>query len=298
MECLHPHCPMGHGAATWNDVVTSPEANVRAKDQAATLAILKRCGHPAKKPARTTASMLEALNKSAFKRLLEACPCLYAQLRTDASARGIVHLCEVTLGHQIVSSNVYSAFQIQHPKIKNPSFLHPPVKNSAGGGDIMEALCAEVLTNHGIPHMDLDKHGWPIWNSSRHLSLNRGKMHDLKLYGDILIPAAPHNILISIKTEAARERFAVSGNRLESVGFGFFDDASEFWTINRMNLLKRWGFTAIYMPTNTLNNIQLELKNRGTESFAININGRPLFRDLMDFGNDIAKVAGKISMNI
>src|ERR1044072_379849 len=72
-------------------------------------------------------------------------------------------------------------------------FRHAPRAPGASGGDIMEGLCSEVLTNHGIPHMDMDDEGWPVWASKAHVSLNYGKLRALKLYGDILIPAAPHN---------------------------------------------------------------------------------------------------------
>lgn len=298
MNCLHPNCPMGHGASSWGDVVTSTEANISANQQTSTLVELNKCGPLATGSVTGVAAKLKSLNQAAFKRLLVLCPCLYAQLDVKVTARGVVHLCEVTLKQSIDSSNVYTAFQIQHPNIKTQNFTHHPVMSGASGGDIMETLCSEVLSNHGVLPMELDKSKWPIWDSGRHLSLNTGKMRDLKLYGDILIPAAPHNILISVKSEAARERFVVSGNRLESIGFGFFNEANEFWSTNRMNLLKRWGFTAIYMPTNTLSNIYSHLKSQGTESHAININGRPLYRDLAEFGDDIARVAGKISMKI
>lgn len=289
---------MGHGAASWDDVVTLEAAKIRAADKNSTLAELGKCGVLTVGVVAGVAANLQLLNRAAFNRLLELCPCLYAQLDVSITARGIVHLCEVTLKRPIDSSNVYTAFQIQHPNINAQSFTHHPVINGASGGDIMEALCSEVLTNHGVLHMELDDSGWPKWDSGRHLSLNIGKMRDLKLYGDILIPAAPHNILISVKSEAARERFVVSGNRLESIGFGFFNDPSEFWTTSRMNLLKRWGFTAIYMPTSTFSNILAHLKSENTEAHAININGHPLYRDLADFGGDIARVAGKISMYI
>lgn len=159
----------------------------------------------------------------------------------------------------------------------------------------MEALCGEVLSNHGVPHMSLDGEGWPEWASVSHVSLNKGKFSDLKLYGDFLIPSAPHNLLISVKSEAARERLIVSGNRLESVAFGFFNDPSEFWTENRMLLLKRWGFVAVYMPTNTLLSLNAELDSTGRAPQAININGRPLFRDLSAFGADMARVAGRVT---
>ncbi|QSX78936.1 hypothetical protein [Agrilutibacter solisilvae] len=177
-------------------------------------------------------------------------------------------------------------------------FLHPPLVAATAGGDIMEALCSEVLSNHGVPHMSLDVEGWPTWSSRAHVSLNTGKLRQLKLYGDFLIPCAPHNLLISVKSEAARERFIVSGNRLESVGFGFFAEPDEFWTSSRMNLMKRWGFVAIYMPDSTLQAILNHLKANNTTSDAININGRPLFRSLSDFGDDMARIAGKVSTAI
>lgn len=295
MRCLHPHCPMGNSTPDWQTVVCSQEANIRASDQAAMLDFLSQYGQLGHGVNQTPSIIMQT---AAFMRVLELCPCLYAQVDIRVSAKGVVHLCEVTLNRPIDSGNVYDAFEIQHPTKTGISFSYAPVRPGAGGGDIMEALCAEVLTNHGVPPMELDPSGWPIWASRSHLSLNAGKMSALKLYGDILIPAAPHNILISVKSEAARERFIVSGNRLESVGFGFFNDASEFWTESRMNLLKRWGFSAIYMPTNTLQLLNNKLQQNNRLSHALNINGRPLFRNLTDFGPDIAGVAGKLSFDL
>lgn len=162
----------------------------------------------------------------------------------------------------------------------------------------MEALCSEVLQNHGVPHMEMDSDGWPEWSSPAHVSLNRGKMRKVKLYGDLMIPSAPHNVLISVKSEAARERFIVSGNRLESVGFGFFNDPSEFWTSSRMDLLKRWGFAAVYMPGATVLAIEEHLRQKNTSSHNVNINGRPLFRALTEFGPDMYRIAGKLSFMV
>ena len=123
-------------------------------------------------------------------------------------------------------------------------------------------------------------------------------MRPLKLYGDILVPSAPHNLLISVKSEAARERFVVSGNRLESVGFGFFSEANEFWTTTRIRMLKRWGFIAVYMPSATLVSLTERLTADGRSGDALNINGTSLFRSLEDFGDDIAQIAGKLSMSL
>lgn len=295
MECIHPYCPFGEGLATWEEVVTHPALKIQKKYHEPILDAL------------TPVSALNGaiyeipdnlINSAPFKRLLKLCPCLYAQIDTKVSPKAVVHLCEITLGQRIDSNNVYAAFSIQHPAIIDSPYSHAPIQPGAAGGDIMEQLCSEVLCNHGVPHMDTDDDNWPIWDSHRHLSLNAGKMTPLKLYGDILIPAAPHNIMVSVKSEAARERFVISGNRLESVGFGFFNDASEFWTENRMNLLKRWGFTAVYMPANTLDLIKKRLRKNNTINQAININGNLLYRPLEQFGDDIARVAGKLSMNL
>lgn len=286
---------MGGGLADWNDVVSHQDAKVRPRDRPAALAALGACGPlGAASPHRPAALPHTAY----FGRILALCPCLYAQIDVKVSAPAIVHLCEVTIGARIDSTNVYQAFQIQHPNLPGTPFLHPPRVNEAGGGDIMEALCAEVLTNHGLPPMKLRPDGWPEWESKAHLSLNEGKMHMLKLYGDLLIPAAPHNILVSVKSEAARERFVVSGNRLESVGFGFFNSAAEFWTSNRMNLLKRWGFIAIYMPQTTLDQINARLAAASRESESVNINGRQLYRPLEMFGPDMVRVAGRVTMDL
>jgi len=287
---------MGTGLPSWSDVVHHPDLKIKPRYHANTLSFLNGIG-----PLGQSALPIHApniANTAYFKRLLRACPCLYAQLDVKITPKGVVHLCELTLGEKITSENVYNAFEIQHPTVTTYNYLYPPTTPGASGGEIMEQLCSEVLSNHDIPHMEVCENNWPIWEGHRHLSLNSGKMTSLKLYGDILIPCAPHNIMISVKSEAARERFIVSGNRLESIGFGFFNDASEFWTDNRMNLLKRWGFIAIYMPKKTLDALEEKLRSRNAFSQAININGRPLFRPLEDFGNDMSRIAGKLSMTL
>lgn len=292
---MHPNCPSG-GGIPWAAVVASPESRIKsAATRANILATLAPLGPLGGGPPIVVPPAL--LTSEPFKRVLELCPCLYAQIAAPVSARGVVHLCEVTMGVPIVSTNVYQAFQIQHPAAGTPPFLYPPAIAATAGGDIMEALCSEVLTNHGMPHMEVGPDGWPIWAAKSHLSLNSGAMRPLKLYGDLLIPAAPHNLLISVKSEAARERFVVSGNRLESVGFGFFNDPSEFWTVSRMNLMKRWGFSAIYMPTPTLDAINSKLASRGHVSHSFNINGQPLFRPLDNFGPDMLRVAGRLTID-
>jgi hypothetical protein len=146
--------------------------------------------------------------------------------------------------------------------------------------------------------MPVDANGWPIWTSPAHVVLNRGKASRLKLYGDLLIPALPHNLLISVKSVSAKERLIVSGNRLESVGFGFFYYPSEFWTKSRITLFKRWGFTAIYMPVSTHAGVVEKLHSDSRASDAVNVNGRPLYRPLTEFGADMARIAGRTSLDL
>jgi hypothetical protein len=290
MECLHPSCPVGSKNSNWDDVLELPELRIGSAAKVALKALLSQCGQLGAR-----ALPLPVGNISApLIRVLRKCPCLYTQLDLKVTAAAVVHLCEVTLGAKITSSNVYQAFQVQHPGIKTPAFLHPPAKEGASGGDIMELLCSEVLQNSGVTLVGEGK-DWPEWNAKCHISLNRGKMRPLKLYGDILVPCAPHNLLISVKSEAARERFVVSGNRLESVGFGFFSQPDEFWTKGRMSMLKRWGFVAVYMPKHTLEKVLERIASSGLTADSFNINGKPLYRPLEDFGSDIERVAGKLS---
>ncbi len=291
MQCLHPSCPKGHGASDWQAVVDHPDLQARLADRTALLQALPPFGNSFGTPLPQPTS-----NGALLGRLLCLCPCLYAQLPVRVTARAVVHLCEATLRAPITSQNICQAFSVQHPS--NPQFLHPPLEPGAKGGDIMEEFCSEVLTNEQIPPMGLDPAGWPIWESPAHVSLNSGKFARMKLYGDILIPAAPTNILISVKSEATRERLLLSGNRFESIGFGFFNDAAEFWTQDRMNLFKRMGFTAVYMPRDTVNSIFAHLQQTNTAQYAININGKQLYRPIEDFGADMRAVAGRVTLDL
>lgn len=280
---------MEDGAAAWDTVLE--EVRMPAQARSAVLAQLAAGSVPGS--LGTVLPMtVPAGAGAAFARLLDAAPCLFTQIDATVTARGVVHLCEVTLGTRIDSANVYQAFLVQHPKQK-PPYLYPPVRAGASGGTIMEALCSEVLSNHGVPHMVAGANGWPVWESKSHVSLNEGRLKVLKLYGDLLIPAAPHNLLVSVKSEVARERLVVSGNRLESVGFGFFKHPSEFWGPARISMLKRWGFVAVYMPSATLEKVKAKLAEKKRE--ATNVNGRPLYRPLDEFGPDMARVAGRVT---
>ena len=134
---------------------------------------------------------------------------------------------------------------------------------------------------------------WPVWNMPGHISLNSGAMRDLKAFGDILIPAAPSNLIISVKSEAARERLLYSANMIEGIGFGFFNDPSEFWTGSRMRLLKRMGFSAIYLPVGTFEIIMDHIIAEGDEAHSVNVNGTALYRPHTIFGEDMRRVVGR-----
>src|SRR5689334_2993325 len=104
MNCHHPNCPMGGGAPDWTAVVEAAAKTARARTEL--LAALSPIGPPG-----TAAPAIppDVLRSAAFERVLEACPCLYSQVDATVTARGVVHLCEVTLGARIVSSNVNDA---------------------------------------------------------------------------------------------------------------------------------------------------------------------------------------------
>ena len=120
-------------------------------------------------------------------------------------------------------------------------------------------------------------------------------MQSLQALGDILIPCAPTNLVISVKSEAARERLLYSANSIEGIGFGFFKEPEEFWTSSRMSLYKRMGFTAIYMPDVTCAAVMARVAIDGNDRHAININGTALYRPLSSFAEDMTRVVGRSS---
>lgn len=159
----------------------------------------------------------------------------------------------------------------------------------------MEMLCSEVLSTAGIPAMPLGPDRWPVWNVPGHILLNQGKMSSLQALGDLLIPCAPTNLVISVKSEVARERLLYSANSIEGIGFGFFKEPQEFWTDSRMALYKRMGFTAIYMPDETHSSVMEHVNEAGSARHAVNINGTDLYRPLKIFADDMLRVVGRSS---
>lgn len=294
MQCLHPYCPTGNGAKSWKEVVDLPTMKVKSADKAALVAVLDK--HFGKLASPAVPKPKPIAIDAVVDRLLRHCPCLFNQLQLAATPEAVVHLCEITLGKKITSSNVYDAFLVQYPK--KETYKYPPLEPCVSGGAVMEMLCSEVLVNEQIPRMEVDGNGWPIWQVPGHILLNQNKMRELQALGDILIPCAPTNLLISVKTEAARERLLYSANSIEGIGFGFFKEPKEFWTRSRMLLFKRMGFSAIYLPDKTHAAIFKELKERKHELLAVNLNGTSLYRPLSTFGDDMRRVVGRSSFDL
>ena len=288
MRCVHPHCPMGNGLADWSEVMALPELNA-GKHAAGFEAVLNADFDrpPSKYPSPED---LPDGNNALLERLLAIAPCLVNQANVKVSARALVHLCELTLKGPVTGTNVEQAFLVQHPK-KGPAFAFAPVRAFAGGGGtVMELLCSEVLASAGIPAMKPGPDNWPVWTMPGHVLLNDGKMSELQALGDILVPCAPTNLLISVKSEKARERLLYSANSIEGIGFGFFDEPEEFWTESRMQLYKRMGFSAIYMPGDTVDAIHARV---GTTSRRLNVYGTELYRPITTFAEDMNRIVGR-----
>lgn len=293
MRCLHPHCPLNPQPSTWQQVVAHPDLKLQNKYRADAAAWLDaHFGFGPTMP--PVPKQPPAMPIAALGRLLRLCPCLFNQIDVAPTPRAVVHFCELTLGQKITATNVHAAFLIQHPKLP-PDFNPGPIKPCATGGTVMEMLCSEVLTSAGIPPMSPETKGWPDWEMPGHVLLNEGKMSSLQALGDILIPCAPTNLIISVKSEVARERLLYSANSIEGIGFGFFKEPEEFWTSSRMSLYKRMGFTAIYMPEGTHKAVMDHVVAAGEERHAININGTELYRPLSAFADDMRRVIGRSS---
>lgn len=293
VQCLHPHCPAGGGAATWTEILALPQIKLKPPLQPAAAAWMVRHfsappshpGVPRPLPPDVPAAVLA--------RLMQLCPCLFNQVDRAPTPRAVVHFCELTLGTQITSANVHQAFLIQHPSA--PQFNPGPLQECARGGTVMELLCSEVLTSAGIPAMMPGPDLWPAWRMPGHVLMNEGPMQSLQALGDILIPCAPTNLVISVKSEVARERLLYSANSIEGIGFGFFKEPQEFWTASRMSLYKRMGFTAIYMPDATHGQVMQRVEADNNRRHATNINGTELYRPLSIFADDMVRVVGRSS---
>lgn len=63
-----------------------------------------------------------------------------------------------------------------------------------------------------------------------------------------------------------------------------------------MNLYKRMGFSAIYLPDDIYAAMKAELSSKAIETHAVNVNGTALYRPLSTFSADMSKVIGKHSL--
>lgn len=291
---------MGAGAGNWDEVaelVVPAQAAARARKVDDLAAALNRDFNL---PPGAIAAALPVPTRVRchFKALLNRCPCLVTQLDSPVSASAVVHLCELTLGTRISSANIGQAFAIQHPNGR--AWRYPPFRvPTASVGEISELLCSDLLANEGVPRMGLKQDKWPDWQVPGHALLNNGKLRDLRALGDILIPCAPTNLLISVKTQSARERLLYSANSIEGIGFGFFNQADEFVTRRRIQLFKRMGFSAIYMPDQTLVQIEAELTRRGEDIADVqNIYGTQLYRPHSIFTSDMRRVTGRSAFDL
>jgi hypothetical protein len=61
---------------------------------------------------------------------------------------------------------------------------------------------------------------------------------------------------------------------------------------------ERWGFVAIYMPEHTLDRVTAHLAAASTANYAININGKPLYRPLQAFTAEMRSAAGRVTLNL
>jgi len=225
MQCLHPYCPAGGGAANWADALAIVELKLKPALQGDAAEWMDH--HFGAGPTNPgIARTLPPIPAAVIARLLRLCPCLFNQVDKAPTPRAVVHFCELTLGSPITSANVHDAFLVQHPSA--PQFNPGPLRPCARGGTVMELLCSEVLASAGIPAMMRGSDGWPIWQMPGHELLNEGRMQSLQALGDILIPCAPTNLVISVKSEVARERLLYSANSIEGIGFGFFKEPQAF----------------------------------------------------------------------
>jgi|SRR6202167_684042 hypothetical protein len=109
-----------------------------------------------------------------------------------------------------------------------------------------------------------------------------------KWVGDFYLLGEPFNIIVSVKSFAARERLLASGsgNLLSpTVGWGLFNQPAEFGYERVFSYAYR-GFSAIYAPTALIQALPANVM-----AFT-NINGNPLMRDLATLVADVQHMMG------
>jgi hypothetical protein len=101
--------------------------------------------------------------------------------------------------------------------------------------------------------------------------------------GDFVLTGHPYDLAISTKSYKAKERLLASGTGsllTPIVGWGLFKDPRE-WSEDRARSYLYRGFLAIYMPSQTLNAVDVPSRK------VLNMNGKILLRDLAKFPADL-----------
>lgn len=109
-----------------------------------------------------------------------------------------------------------------------------------------------------------------------------------KWVGDFYLLGDPFNLIVSVKSFAARERLLASGsgNLLSpTVGWGLFNEPAEF-SYDRLVSYAYRGFIAIYAPAALIQALPANALE------FTNINGNPLMRDLATMVPNIQQTMG------
>lgn len=110
---------------------------------------------------------------------------------------------------------------------------------------------------------------------------------NFKWVGDFALLGIPFNVIVSVKSFSAKERLLVSGlgsALVPTIGYGWFKDAKEFDNVERLGAYKLRGFSSIYMPSNTYQELHREPRDYQ------NINGNLLLRKIEDFPSDVGRI--------
>lgn len=108
-------------------------------------------------------------------------------------------------------------------------------------------------------------------------------MADFSVYGH------PFNLLVSVKSFKAKERLLASGsgnNLSPIVGWGLFDDRTEWNSKKRIDMYLYRSFLAIYLPARLHKELPKPLRD------IKNINGRPFLRQIDLFPHDLVNAVG------
>jgi len=101
---------------------------------------------------------------------------------------------------------------------------------------------------------------------------------DYSLYG------VPFNVIVSVKSFKVKERLMASGSGsllTPTIAWTLADDYREFGE-SRTRSYVYAGFIAIYMPAKTLVKVSSDARK------VMNVNGKPLLRDVSDFIKDMS----------